>query len=101
MRVCEHLDKLLFSLLNELIQVFAFPPRVEDVRALISSSRESESSVIDIVIPRSGYPLEAQPLKNGRPHGDKRNEPCRRTRQGLGVVGVPAYVNDGFQQGSR
>jgi hypothetical protein len=25
MRVCEHLDKLLFSLLNELIQVFAFP----------------------------------------------------------------------------
>jgi len=90
MRVCEHLDKLLFSLLNELIQVFAFPPRVEDVRALIFSRMKAH---IDIVIPRSGYPLEAQPLKNGRPHGDKRNEPCRRTRQGLGV---PAYVNDGF-----
>ena len=49
---------------------------------------------IDIVIPRSGYLLEAQPLKIGRPHGDKRNEPCRRTRQGLGV---PAYV-DGFHR---
>ena len=52
---------------------------------------------IDIVIPQSGYLLEAQPLKIGRPHGDKRNEPCRRTRKGLGV---PAYV-DGFHQGSR
>ena len=94
MRVCEHLDKLFFSLLNELIPPGLCLPATR--RALKIFSRMKAH--IDIVIPRSGYPLEAQPLKNGRPHGDKRNEPCRRTRQGLGV---PAYVNDGFHQGSR
>jgi hypothetical protein len=53
MRVCEHLDKLFFSLLNELIQVFAFPPRVEDVRALIFSRMKAH---IDIVIPLERLP---------------------------------------------